>query len=559
MRREEIIREYNRWLGTVKDEELKKELIDMKDDLPLIEDAFYRHLSFGTGGLRGKLGAGVNRMNLYTVRRASLGLGKYLISKSGSSVAIGYDTRINSKKFAIASAEVLASLGIKVYLYSEPLPTPMLSYAVRELCCNAGIMITASHNPSSYNGYKVYGKDGCQITDYAAMKILEEIEKLDYFAYNEKESFDKLLDKGIIEFICEEIYKKYLIQVSELSVLYGSRCDKDISIVYTPLNGTGFRPVTDILQTNGYKNVTVVKEQATPDGLFPTCKKPNPELDEALEVGISYLRKKNADILIATDPDCDRVGVVVNHSGNLVHLNGNEVGILLLDYILSKKSKVGMLPPNGKCIKTIVTSPLANRIAEFYKVEIRSLLTGFKYIGEEIGRLEKENRTEDFIFGFEESCGYLGADFVRDKDGVYGALIISEMAAYYKAENTTLCDRLNEIYKTHGYFKSRLISYDFEGEAGAAKIREIMDYIRNTLTSVGGVEIEAKKDYKYGIDGLPASDVIELLLTNGDSVTVRPSGTEPKIKIYIFVTAKDEYKAEKMLKQLETSSELSFS
>lgn len=555
MHREEIINEYKRWCAFVKDGATLNELGKMKGNFDLQSDAFYRHLSFGTGGLRGKLGAGTNRMNLYTVRRATLGLARYILSSGGGCATIGYDTRIMSKELAETAAEVLCSLGIKVYIYSEPLPTPMLSYAVRYLGASVGIMITASHNPAIYNGYKVYGSDGCQITDGAAEEILGFINKTDYFDYEEKESFGELVSEGKISLITDEVYESYLKSVRFTSVLSADAENVGLKIVYTPLNGTGLKPVSDILSRIGYE-VSLVGEQAVHDGNFPTCKKPNPELPEALSLGISYLERTNSDILIATDPDCDRIGVVVKTREGYNHLSGNEVGILLLDYILSQKKKAGALSDKAICLKTIVTTPLADKITDFYGAKIKNLLTGFKYIGEEVGKFEK-SREYDFVFGFEESCGYLGGDYVRDKDGVYGAMIVSEMAAYYKRVGKTLSDRLAQLYSKFGYIAGRLISFEYEGVEGEKKIASLMKEFREKTDSVASLPVTNKTDYKAGILGLPPADVIELSLLWGHKVIIRPSGTEPKIKLYIFAEGKDERSAKEALEKLVGSKELS--
>ena len=547
--------EYENWLASVTDPELKKELLNYAGNKDGINDAFYKHLSFGTGGLRGKLGAGTNRMNVYTVKRASMGLSKHLKKSQGKSIAIGYDTRLKSHDFAVASAEVFSNYGIDSYLFSAPLPTPLLSFAVRQLKCDLGVMITASHNPSCYNGYKVYGSDGCQITDSVAKSILEEINSSGYFENTVGKDKEQ---KGKVHIIDDKLYNDFLTEVSGRSVLFGEECNKSLKIVYTPLNGTGYKPVTDILKLNGYKNVTEVKEQTVPDGNFPTCKYPNPELTEAYNLGIEYARRVEADILIATDPDCDRVGTMVKHKDEYVHLSGNEVGLLLLDYVLSQRKKHARLCENAVCLKTIVTSPLAEKIAESYGVKIKSLLTGFKYIGEEIGRLEVCGRKDDFVFGFEESCGYLGGDYVRDKDGVYGALILSEMTAYYSGKGKSLIDKLEELYRIHGYCESKLISYTFEGQDGANKILSIMKNFRESLNAVANMSLLQKTDYSESVDGLPKSDVIKLELEGGHTVIVRPSGTEPKIKFYVFAYGENKKEAEMNLNEIITAKELSY-
>ena len=551
---QEITKEYERWLELVKDEQLKDELLEMKDSDEAIIESFASELSFGTGGLRGKLGVGTCKMNIYTVSRATVGLAKYINKNGGYGVAIGYDTRKNSRLFAERCAQILSCHGIKSYVYSSALPTPMLSYAVRTLGLSAGIMITASHNPAIYNGYKVYGADGCQITDTAACEILDLIKKSDYFECENTVPFSMLLSDKTAEYISEEVYKNYLSQVECCSMLHGDECDKSIKIVYTPLNGTGYKPVTDILKKNGYNNLATVSEQSDPDQNFTTCKKPNPELDEALELGLLLSKKENADLLIATDPDCDRVGVAIKDGNGYKRLTGNEVGLLLLDYILSQKKKHETLKGNPVFIKTIVTTPLAEKIAKKYGVETKNVLTGFKYIGEQIGLLEKEGRSVDYVLGFEESCGYLGGTYVRDKDGVFASLLVAEMTAYYKAKGIFTVEKLKEIYNTYGYCKDRLISYEFDSADRKSKINEMMKKLRSQ-DSKERLAFSDKKDYLDGIDGLPVSDVLSFTFADGDTMTVRPSGTEPKIKFYYYTIAENEEfcneKMSELIKRIE--------
>ena len=534
--------EYERWLRLCADPELSEELSEMSGNEERIKDAFYRHLEFGTGGLRGVLGAGTNRMNIYTVRRATVGLGGYLLKENASStVAIGYDTRINSRKFAESAAAALAHLGIKVYIYTAPYPTPMLSYAVRELSCNAGIMITASHNPSQYNGYKVYGSDGCQITDGAASEILAEISKADYFGI-ETLSFDDYVESGNIEYIQKNFLDSFIERAQECSHLFGESADRDISIVYTPLNGTGYVPVTEILRRGGYKNVTVVREQAEPDGTFPTCPYPNPEIPEALSLGLDYAKRVCADLLIATDPDSDRVGVAARDGEKYRILSGNEVGVLLLNYIINQRKKHEKLPKSPISVKTVVTTGVSERIAKAAGVEMKNVLTGFKYIGEEIARLEAHGESERYIFGFEESCGYLAGIYVRDKDGVSAAYLVAEMAAYYKSKKKGLCERLSEIYGEYGYSVSALNSYAFPGAEGFSKMQGIMNSLRAAELNLSGFVPTKREDFSKGLYGLPKSNVLKFHFENA-TVTVRPSGTEPKLKIYIEAFGKDEAEA----------------
>ncbi len=520
---------YRLWKENVKDESLLKELDELNEKE--IEDAFYRDLAFGTGGLRGILGVGSNRMNIYTVAKASQGLADYLKKHyEKPSIAIGYDTRINSELFARVSSEVFSKNGIKVHLYKEPLPVPSLSFAVRYLNCSAGVMITASHNPSKYNGYKVYGSDGCQITTEAAEEILNEIEKIDEFKVQRK-AFD---NNELIEFIKDEVLTAYIEEVKKQSFLYGEEINKNISVIYSPLNGTGLKPVKRVLRELGYTNVITVKEQEKPDGSFPTCPYPNPEVKEAMELGIQYAKKNNADILIASDPDCDRVGVAVKNDDDFIILNGNQVGVLLFNYICEQKNKHNKMPENPVLIKTIVTTDLADRIAEKYGVRTVNVLTGYKFIGEQIGIFEKENRLDDFIFSFEESDGYLSGGYVRDKDGVNGSCLVCEMFAYYKTGNISLTDQLTKIYKEFGYFENSLKSYEFPGSDGFSKMQNIMKRLRTEpLEKIDNYKVIKINDYLDGIDGLPKSDVLKYYLDNGGSIVIRPSGTEPKLKTYI--------------------------
>ena len=430
-----LINKYNEWLEfATDDKDLKQELLAMNDEQ--IEDAFYRDLAFGTGGLRGVIGAGTNRMNIYVIRKASQGLANYILKnfKDNRSIAISYDSRIKSTLFAKTAAEVFAANGIKVFIYKELMPTPCLSYAVRELKCSAGIMVTASHNPSKYNGYKVYNDEGCQITDNAAKEILSEIDRLDYFKDPVFGDFDNLLKEGKIEYIDDEIYTRFINRVKEESLLKDEQIDKSIRIVYSPLHGTGLKPVTRILKESGFNNFIVVKEQEEPDGNFTTCPYPNPEIKEAMQVGIDYCRKYDADLLIATDPDCDRVGIATKNGNDYVLLSGNQVGILLLDYICSLRIKHGTMPKEPVAIKTIVTTDMAKVIADNYGVRVIEVLTGFKYIGEQIEFLRRQGKESSYIFGFEESYGYLSSGYVRDKDAVDGAFLIAEMFAFYKKQ-----------------------------------------------------------------------------------------------------------------------------
>ena len=526
---EKIKRLYGLWLENAV--ELRSQLENMSDSEK--EDAFYKNLEFGTGGLRGVLGAGTNRMNVYTVAKASQGLANYILKNSteNRSVAVSYDSRINSELFSRVCAEVFAANGIKVYLYSQLMPTPCLSFAVRSLKCAAGVMITASHNPAKYNGYKVYGSDGCQITTVAAELILSEIESIDIFGGVSRTDFDSALASGRIEYVPDSVYDDYIAEVKKQSVV-NNEIDRNVAIVYSPLNGTGLKPVTRALEESGFTNVTVVKEQEQPDGNFTTCPYPNPEIKEALALGLKYAEEKNADIMLATDPDCDRVGIAVKgDDGQYKLLTGNETGLLLLDFICAMRQMSGTMPENPVLVKTIVTSGLGDKIAANYGVKTINVLTGFKFIGEQIGLLEKQGRESDYIFGFEESYGYLSGSYVRDKDGVNGALMICEMFAYYKTAGVSLIRKLDELYAKYGRFVNTLESVEFEGAQGLEKMRGIMDGYRKAA-QIEGKRIVEKTDYLEGIDGLPKSDVIKFVFDDESTMVVRPSGTEPKLKIY---------------------------
>ena len=531
--------EYRRWLERVDDEDLRRELLNMED--AACRDAFCRELGFGTGGLRGTLGAGTNRMNTYVVAKASQGLADWL--GSGASVVIGYDSRLQSDVFARTAAAVFAANGLHVQLFPELLPVPTVSFAVRRLKASAGVMITASHNPCRYNGYKVYGSDGCQITSKAAAEILAEIRKLDVFSDVRSTDFDGALADGRITLIGEDMLTAFLVEVKSQSVLFGDPVDRDVAIVYSPLNGTGRKPVTRVLAESGFANVTVVAEQEQPDGRFPTCPYPNPEVREAMELGLEYCRRLNADLLLATDPDCDRCGIAVRDGEEYRLLTGNETGLLLLDFICAQRAKHGAMPKRPVFIKTIVTTDLAEKIAAKYGVETVNVLTGFKYIGEVIGKLEAEGRAGNFICGFEESYGYLTGAYVRDKDGVDAALMICEMFAYYRTRGVSLPDRLRELYAECGYCLNTLHSYAFEGPDGMDRMAEIMARFRAGIPTLGGEAVERTRDYASGLDGLPPADVLKLETADASAV-VRPSGTEPKLKLYLCVSAADRASAE---------------
>lgn len=569
--KEEIQRQFELWKNNTKtDFELQEQLIAMEGDEKKQTDAFYKDLEFGTGGLRGIMGAGTNRMNIYTVSRATRGVAAYIINhfpKEKQAVAIGFDSRLNSKVFSERAAEIFASFGIRVFIYSELMPTPMLSWAIRKLDCSAGVMITASHNPAEYNGYKVYEHDGCQITNESAKEILTEIENSYFFSAEKMLTYEAGLSTGIIKLIGDDVINSFIDAVKDQSLLKDSgESDKKISIVYTPLNGTGLRPVMRVLKESGYTNIYVVPEQKLPDGNFPSCPVPNPEEMEAMELGIKYAQEQQADVLLATDPDCDRVGVVVaDGSGSFVRLSGNEVGALLLDYICKKRVENRTMPLNPVFMKSIVTTELAERIADCYGIRTINLLTGFKYIGEQIGVLEQNGEKENFVFGFEESCGYLSGIYVRDKDGVGAAFLICEMAAYYKKFGKTLYGVLEELYEKHGYYLDMLHTYRFKGIEGERRIGQVMDRIRGycakslnekksdekKLRCIVFEDYLLKRRYQDNIEvelvgNIPKTDMIKVRLEDNCSIVVRPSGTESKIKVYINVKSVDREKAVKL-------------
>ena len=543
--------EYKRWLASATaDADVAAELKAIENDQAKIEDAFYRNLAFGTGGLRGTIGAGTNRMNVYTVAKASQGLANYLVANFETpSVSIGYDSRIKSDVFAKVAASVFAANGVQVNIWPELLPVPTVSFATRYLGTSAGVMVTASHNPSKYNGYKVYGADGCQITTEAAAEILAEIEKLDIFADVRQSDFESGVAEGNIKYISEDVLTAFVEEVKKQSLLDDSvKVDKNVAIVYSPLNGTGLKPVLRTLKETGYTNITVVKEQENPDGNFPTCPYPNPEIKEAMALGMEYAKKCNADLLLATDPDCDRVGIAVkNAAGEYVLLSGNETGMLLLNYVCERRIAMGTMPKDPVLCKTIVTIDMADRIAADYGVRTVNMLTGFKFIGEQIGRLEKEGKADSYIFGFEESYGYLSGTYVRDKDAVDGAFLICEMFAYYKTQGKTLWDAMIDMYEEFGYYKDAIQAVTMKGIEGLQKIQEIMTTLRqNPPAEFAGHKVTAVRDYKLDEitdlatgekkpTGLPNSNVLYYELTDDAWVCVRPSGTEPKVKFYYGV------------------------
>ncbi len=536
--------EYERWLQQeLDDKDLTEELLSVKDKPEEINDRFYRDLEFGTGGLRGVLGAGTNRMNVYTVRKATQGMANYLLKHADGkpqSVAIAHDSRIKGVAFAQQSAAVLAANGIKAYLYPQLMPTPALSFAVRHLKCDAGICVTASHNPAKYNGYKAYGSDGCQVTADMADGIMNEINSLDIFADVKKLDFQEGIEKGLIEYIGEETVDAFIDSVYAENLKVDA---SNLELVYTPLNGSGLMCVKRILDRIGVKNVTVVPEQENPDGNFPTCPYPNPEIREALQKGLELCEKVQPDLLLATDPDCDRVGIAVNQKGEYVLMTGNEVGIMLLDFIARVKKEQGKLPAHPVAVTTIVSTDMVDPIAKEYGVELRRCLTGFKYIGDIIAELEeKEGSADSYLLGFEESYGYLSGGYVRDKDAVDGSMLICQMAAYYKGKGMTLVEAMNALYEKYGYYKNDLMNFGFEGEDGMKTMNGIMDKLRNDPPAeIAGTKVTGRSDYKTsqsygdkeGVIDLPKSNVLEYRLEDGCKLIVRPSGTEPKIKIYL--------------------------
>ena len=543
----DIKKEYERWLANATaDGDVLAELKTLDD--AKIEDAFYRDLAFGTGGLRGVIGAGTNRMNVYTVAKASQGLADYLKKNFAEpSVAIGYDSRIKSDVFAKVAAGVFAANGIKVNIWSVLMPVPTVSFATRYLHTSAGVMITASHNPSKYNGYKVYGADGCQITTEAAAEILAEIEKLDIFADVKHSNFEAGLTNGSIQYIPDEVYTAFVEQVKSQSVLFGEEVNKNVAIVYSPLNGTGLKPVTRTLKEMGYTNITVVKEQEQPDGHFPTCPYPNPEIREAMALGIACAQKHQADLLLATDPDCDRMGVAVRDGQGTFHtLTGNQIGCLLLYHVLSQRQAHGTLPRNGAICKSIVSTEMARAIAASFDIACIDTLTGFKFIGEKIQQFE-ETGAHTFLFGFEESYGFLSGTQVRDKDGVNASLLLCEAACVCMQEGITLYDRLQQLYARYGAYSDRVTSRTLPGKDGVSRMRAIMRGLReNPPQAFGNIRVTAVRDYLTGVrtqEGktskidLPASDVLYFELEGGSWLCVRPSGTEPKIKLYVSARA----------------------
>ena len=548
---------YHRWtVQTANNEELHNELLNIQNDREDIEDRFYKELEFGTGGLRGVLGAGTNRMNVFTVSKATQGYSNYLNQQfEKPSVAIGYDSRIHSDDFARAAAAVFAANGIQVHIYDHLMPTPALSFAVRDLHCSGGIVLTASHNPAKYNGYKVYGADGCQITTEAAKAIQTAINEVDPFDDVKRTDFELAMENGIINYIGEDTIDRYQAAVSTASLL-PEGVDKNVAIVYTPLNGAGISCVPRCLKEHGFTNITIPDEQKNPDGHFPTCPYPNPEVREALKVSLRWAEKTQSDLLLATDPDCDRVGAAVKTTSGYTLISGNQMGVLLFDFVCKMRQANGTMPKNPVAVKTIVTTPMAEKIAEHYGVQLIDVLTGFKFIGEQIGLLEKKGAADRYIFGFEESYGYLSGSFVRDKDAVNASLLICEMFAWYKSQGKSLVDVLEDLYQKYGCYESKLLSFQFEGVDGFTKMQSLMTELRtNRPAELAGIAVERSIDYQNDDTGLPKSNVLRFFLKNGAEAVVRPSGTEPKLKVYLTVIGRNKVEAKKEIELLVESME----
>ena len=550
---------YERWLSAgLDDPDLKPELESIRGDDAAIQDRFAVALKFGTAGLRGVIGAGTNRMNVYVVRQATQGLANWVKTQGGSqTVAISYDSRIKSDLFAKTAAQVLAANGIHVRIYKALMPVPALSFATRYYKCNAGIMVTASHNPAKYNGYKAYGPDGCQMTDEAADVVYAEIQKTDVLTGARTMPFAEGMEKGLIEYVGDDCINALYEAIEARSIRPGICKTAGLKLVYSPLNGSGLVPVTRVLHDIGITDITIVPEQKDPDGNFPTCPYPNPEIFEALRLGLELAEKSGADLMLATDPDADRVGIAVRcKDGSYELLSGNEVGVLLLDYICAARIENGTMPKDPVMVKSIVSTPLADVVAAHYGVECRNVLTGFKWIGDQIARLEAAGQVERFIFGFEESYGYLAGSYVRDKDAVIGSMLICEMAAYYRSIGSSIKEELERIYAQYGRYLNKVDSFEFPGLSGMDKMAGIMQNLRQNppaefagykVVSVADYQARTKTDLATGavepID-LPAANVLIYALEGGASVVVRPSGTEPKIKTYFTTLGKDLAEAE---------------
>ena len=556
-----------RWLEEVTDPELSAELLSIRNEEKEVHERFYRSLEFGTGGLRGELGAGTNRMNIYTVRQATQGFAAYLLTQDEKpSAAISYDSRHQSDVFARETARVLAANGIKVYLYPHLMPTPALSFAVLDRHCTGGVMVTASHNPARYNGYKAYAADGAQISGHVAAAVSAEIEKTDIFRDVKLADFEEALADGRIEYIGDALIERYYAAVMAQALRPELGKAAGLRLVYTPLNGSGLVPVMTVLKRMGHTDITVVPEQEQPNGDFPTCPYPNPEILEAMQLGLNLCEKLGADLLLATDPDSDRVGTAVLQNGTPRLISGNEMGVLLLDYICRTRLELHKMPENPVAVRSIVSTTMTDAIAAHYGVEMRQVLTGFKYIGEQIAHLEAEGHPERFIFGFEESYGYLAGGYVRDKDAVVASMLICEMAAWYKGQGKNLGEALDDLYAQYGYYFNKVDSYTFPGSDGMAKMAALMETLRTELPIAiasrpvtGHTDYEAGKRYEDGEGetptGLPASNVMAFRLGKEGSLVARPSGTEPKLKFYYSLRAADRPTAEKAYGEIKASVE----
>lgn len=559
--------ELRRWLEEVTDPELSAELLSIRNEEKEVHERFYRSLEFGTGGLRGELGAGTNRMNIYTVRQATQGFAAYLLTQDEKpSAAISYDSRHKSDVFARETARVLAANGIKVYLYPHLMPTPALSFAVLDRHCTGGVMVTASHNPARYNGYKAYAADGAQISGHVAAAVSEEIEKTDIFRDVKLADFEEALADGRIEYIGDALIERYYAAVMAQALRPELGKAAGLRLVYTPLNGSGLVPVMTVLKRMGHTDITVVPEQEQPNGDFPTCPYPNPEILEAMQLGLNLCEKLGADLLLATDPDSDRVGTAVLQNGTPRLISGNEMGVLLLDYICRTRLELHKMPENPVAVRSIVSTTMTDAIAAHYGVEMRQVLTGFKYIGEQIAHLESEGHPERFIFGFEESYGYLAGGYVRDKDAVVASMLICEMAAWYKGQGKNLGEALDDLYAQYGFYFNKVDSYTFPGSDGMEKMAVLMETLRTELPIAiagrpvtGHTDYEAGKRYEDGEGetptGLPVSNVMEFRLGKEGSLVARPSGTEPKLKFYYSLRAADRPTAEKAYGEIKASVE----
>lgn len=550
----------DRWLDNVDEPDLREELETLRSDEKSTIEAFHQDLEFGTAGLRGIIGAGTNRMNVYTVGRATQGFADYLVANfENPSVAIGRDSRNKGEEFVRRAAEVFAANGVKTYVYPRIEPTPAVSWAVRYLGCAGGVCVTASHNPAPYNGYKAYGPDGCQIATDAADAISEAIAKVDTFVGVKRVDFDEAVAEGAVEWISEEALDRYIDAVEACSVATSGddASRQPLKVVYTPLNGTGLECVTRILKRVGINDVTVVPEQRDPDGNFPTCAYPNPETREALERAIALAEEVHPDLVLATDPDADRMGIAVKDGDDYLLLTGNEIGVLLLDYV-ARLTFEGVEPEEMKrkvAVTTIVSSVMVDAVAADYGFEVRRVLTGFKYIGGVIGELEAEGEADRFLFGFEESYGYLNGTHVRDKDAVDASMLACQMAQYYREQGMNLADAMRDLYDRYGYFLNKTLSFSYPGVEGGEKMASLMEGLRvNPPASIADLNVEGMVDYAPGVSGLPSANVIEFNLEGGNKLIVRPSGTEPKVKAYLFAQRPSREQAEQLLADMEVAA-----